>query len=996
MVRRLSFNNKWVTTAASIWIQCIVGASYTFGIYSSALKSSQGYNQSTLDTVSVFKDIGANAGILSGLLYDAVTTQRWRSSFLGRWFSGPWVVLATGAAQFFVGYFFMWAAVAGLISRPPVIVMCLFMFFGAHGQTFFNTTNVVTGAHNFSGYSGTIVGIMKGFLGLSGAIQVQFYNILCRDNPSNFLLMLALLPTLVSMVLLSLVRIHEANKGDERKYLNAFSVVALVIVVYLMIIIILENVLTLSMWSRISIFVLLLILLSSPLGIAIKAQCEESKLAATTSSTDTNPLLEKFFASTSSTSSAHEESSLNYPEELPTSDQGQVKVASDSTLQHYEEEEEVEMNLLKAMSTVNFWLLFLAMFSGMGAGVATINNMNQLGNSFGYTTLEITSFVSLWSIWNFLGRLGAGYLSDFLLHTRGWARPLLIAITQGIMAVGHIVIASGVQGNLYVGSILVGICYGAQWSLMPTICKEIFGIRHMGTIFNTIAIASPVGSYIYSALKTTQHYDQSTLDTIAVFKDIGVNCGLLSALLYSYATCDTATTSFYRRGPWLVLLAGAGQCFLGYFLMWAAVSGLIPRPHVPVMCLFMLLAAHAQSFFNTANVVTGVRNFPRYSGTIVGIMKGFLGLSGAILVQVYQTILYNKPTSFLLMLALLPTINCLLLMWFVRIHETNEGNEKKHLNSFSLIALLLAAYLMVIIILGDVLTLGSIFRAFTFAVLILLIGSPICIAIRAWKMEFHSNGTQHPAEYHDLPSGSNQEMDADHKRTLQSGENLNLFQAMRAVDFWILFLALACGLGSGLATVNNISQIGGSLGYRNFETSSLVSLWSIWNFLGRFGAGYISDYILHVRGWARPLFMVITLAAMSVGHIVIASGLPGALYIGSVLVGVCYGSQWSLMPTIASEIFGVAHLGTIFNTITIASPVGSYIFSVRVIGYIYDKEASGEGNTCVGRHCFMLSFLIMAFATLVGSLAALGLFFRTRNFYNHVIVRRLMMHSLRE
>ncbi|XP_060968053.1 protein NUCLEAR FUSION DEFECTIVE 4-like [Cannabis sativa] len=502
---------------------------------------------------------------------------------------------------------------------------------------------------------------------------------------------------------------------------------------------------------------------------------------------------------------------------------------------------------------------------------------------------------------------------------------------------------------------------------------------------------------IYSqALKTTQHYDQSTLDTIAVFKDIGVNCGLLSGLLYSYATCDTATTSFYRRGPWLVLLVGAGQCFLGYFLMWAAVSGLIPRPHVPVMCLFMLLAAHAQSFFNTANVVTGVRNFPRYSGTIVGIMKGFLGLSGAILVQVYQTILYNKPTSFLLMLALLPTINCLLLMWFVRIHETNEGNENKHLNSFSLIALLLAAYLMVIIILGDVLTLGSILRAFTFAVLILLIGSPICIAIRAWKMEFDSNGTQYPAEYHDMPSSSNQEMDADHKRTLQSGENLNLFQAMRAVDFWILFLAMACGLGSGLATVNNISQIGGSLGYRNFETSSLVSLWSIWNFLGRFGAGYVSDYILHVRGWARPLFMVITLAAMSVGHIVIASGLPGALYIGSVLVGVCYGSQWSLMPTIASEIFGVAHLGTIFNTITIASPVGSYIFSVRVIGYIYDKEASADGNTCVGRHCFMLSFLIMAFATLVGSLAALGLFFRTRNFYNHVIVRRLMMHSLRE
>ncbi|KAF4350094.1 hypothetical protein G4B88_008494 [Cannabis sativa] len=64
-----------------VYFRCIA---YTFGIYSSALKSSQGYNQSTLDTISVFKDIGANAGILSGVLYDIVTTQRWRSSSLGR------------------------------------------------------------------------------------------------------------------------------------------------------------------------------------------------------------------------------------------------------------------------------------------------------------------------------------------------------------------------------------------------------------------------------------------------------------------------------------------------------------------------------------------------------------------------------------------------------------------------------------------------------------------------------------------------------------------------------------------------------------------------------------------------------------------------------------------------------------------------------------------------------------------------------------------------
>ncbi|GAB2241694.1 hypothetical protein Droror1_Dr00018469 [Drosera rotundifolia] len=142
------------------------------------------------------------------------------------------------------------------------------------------------------------------------------------------------------------------------------------------------------------------------------------------------------------------------------------------------------------------------------------------------------------------------------------------------------------------------------------------------------------------------------------------------------------------------------------------------------------------------------------------------------------------------------------------------------------------------------------------------------------------------------------------------------------------YIAMACGMGSGLATINNMSKIAESLGYDRIQRNTLVSLWSIWNFLGRFGAGYISDILLHQNGWAKPTFMVITLASMAVGHIIIASGFPSNLYIATVLVGICYGSQWSLMPTITSEIFGVLHMGTIFNTIAIASPVGSYFLSV--------------------------------------------------------------------
>ena len=94
-----------------------------------------------------------------------------------------------------------------------------------------------------------------------------------------------------------------------------------------------------------------------------------------------------------------------------------------------------------------------------------------------------------------------------------------------------------------------------------------------------------------------------------------------------------------------------------------------------------------------------------------------------------------------------------------------------------------------------------------------------------------------------------QEFSAEGHSISNTDQNIsqNLVQAMQSVNFWILFVSMACGMGSGLATVNNIGQIGGSLGYTSHETGTLVSLWSIWNFIGRFGAGYVSDYFLHTR-----------------------------------------------------------------------------------------------------------------------------------------------------
>lgn len=138
-----------------------------------------------------------------------------------------------------------------------------------------------------------------------------------------------------------------------------------------------------------------------------------------------------------------------------------------------------------------------------------------------------------------------------------------------------------------------------------------------------IWIESSCGLYTFtifsSVLKSTQGYDQSTLDIVSVFRDIG-SVGILAGLLYSAVTFRNRSHSGFG-GPWVVVLVGAIMSFVGYFLIWASVVGLIHRPPVPLMCLFFFMSSQAMSFFTTANTVCGVQNFPYSSGTAVGIVK---------------------------------------------------------------------------------------------------------------------------------------------------------------------------------------------------------------------------------------------------------------------------------------------------------------------------------------------------------------------------------------
>lgn len=63
---------RWFMMFASFLIMAGAGATYLFGVYSKQIKATLGYDQSTLNLLGSCKDLGANVGVLSGLLAEVM------------------------------------------------------------------------------------------------------------------------------------------------------------------------------------------------------------------------------------------------------------------------------------------------------------------------------------------------------------------------------------------------------------------------------------------------------------------------------------------------------------------------------------------------------------------------------------------------------------------------------------------------------------------------------------------------------------------------------------------------------------------------------------------------------------------------------------------------------------------------------------------------------------------------------------------------------------
>ncbi|OEL23267.1 hypothetical protein BAE44_0015714 [Dichanthelium oligosanthes] len=496
--------------------------------------------------------------------------------------------------------------------------------------------------------------------------------------------------------------------------------------------------------------------------------------------------------------------------------------------------------------------------------------------------------------------------------------------------------------------------------------------------------------FVQQVLKTSLGYDQRTLNTLAFFKDLGYNVGILAGLINEVTP------------PWVGLSIGAALNLFGYLMIYLAIDGRIARPPVWLMCIYICVGANSQSFTNTCALVTCVKNFPESRGIVLGLLKSFTGLSGAIFAQLDLAIYGDDAKSLVLLIAWLPVLVSFLFLHTVRImpyprlscHGSGSGSSsikttKSAFFRFLYISIALAGFLLVMIVVQQRTTISHAAYAVSGAAVLLLLFLPLTVVLKQEYMilKEHEESLREPPvltveeqasmEMIEPEQSATIETDADAPQQQQQlpssssslgsclkrmftpparGEDYTILQALVSIDMLLLFLATICGAGGTLTAIDNMGQIGQSLGYPANTINTFVSLISIWNYAGRVTSGFTPEIFLSRYRFPRTLMVTMVLLLSSVGHLLIAFGVLQSLYLASVLVGFCFGALWPLVYTIISKVFGLKYYSTLYNFGTVSSPIGATC------------------STCA--------------SPVLGMTVSLVLVWRTRNFYKGDIYAR--------
>jgi sugar phosphate permease len=185
------------------------------------------------------------------------------------------------------------------------------------------------------------------------------------------------------------------------------------------------------------------------------------------------------------------------------------------------------------------------------------------------------------------------------------------------------------------------------------------------------------------------------------------------------------------------------------------------------------------------------------------------------------------------------------------------------------------------------------------------------------------------------PPGAGGEDKATVAPTLAEPEGLTVRQALRSPAFWRLALALSLGnLGAMAIIVHQIPFFTGSVGLSESAAAASVAGMTLVNVGGRFGLGYVADFI------DKRFVMASAYAMLALAVLLFATVYePWQIFLALPLFGLGWGGVIPVRPALQAEVFGLRAFGAVQGLVYTIATLGGLTGPVFA-GWMYDQTGS--------------------------------------------------------
>lgn len=200
--------------------------------------------------------------------------------------------------------------------------------------------------------------------------------------------------------------------------------------------------------------------------------------------------------------------------------------------------------LTDALKRAEFWVLFLIMCVVYGAGLTLPNNLSSIVRALdeGYDAAPFTTFSS---IFQSLGRLSGGMVSEYNLQVHGTSRVTSFGIWVAMFSLSTIVFSfTNSIGMLYATVPLSTFTFGGVSTIFAPLCSELFGLLNMGMIYSVLRVSVLAGSATFGRMFASVYemfQSDSDTDSEGDFICKGNEC--FAATFFVAGVCGVATTA---------------------------------------------------------------------------------------------------------------------------------------------------------------------------------------------------------------------------------------------------------------------------------------------------------------------------------------------------------------------------------------------------------------------------------------------------------------------